>query len=119
METVVLVIHLIVCLALVGLVLLQKSEGGALGIGGPSGMASGRRPADPLTRTTTILAIIFFSTSLALTLMSRTSTTGGGSSIIDGAQQTPGSAPAAPAGSGGILDDLGGLPDVPSVPQSQ
>ncbi len=125
METVVLVIHLLVCIALVGLVLLQKSEGGALGIGGPSGpFAGARRAADPLTRTTTILAIIFFGTSITLTVLGRS---GDGSTGIIETPATGTPVPGAPAtgesgGGGGILDDLGGLPPAPaapSVPQSQ
>lgn len=67
MQAVVFAIHLIVSLALVGVILLQRSEGGALGIGGGSNaMVSGRGAASLLTRTTGILAILFFITSLSL-----------------------------------------------------
>lgn len=68
MATVVLVIHLLLALALIGTILLQKSEGGALGMGGGgmSGFMSGRSTANLLTRTTAILAAGFFLTSLAL-----------------------------------------------------
>ena len=68
MITVVLVIHLMIAAALIGVVLLQKSEGGALGMGGGgmSGFMSGRSTANLLTRTTAVLAAGFFLTSMAL-----------------------------------------------------
>lgn len=67
MQAVVFAIHLIISLALVGVILLQRSEGGALGIGGGSNsMVSGRGAASLLTRTTGVLAILFFITSLTL-----------------------------------------------------
>jgi preprotein translocase subunit SecG len=56
MSTVLIVIHLMVVLALIGLVLLQRSEGGALGIGGSGGVMSGRGAGNVLTRTTGVLA---------------------------------------------------------------
>ncbi|HAM46781.1 MAG TPA: preprotein translocase subunit SecG [Alphaproteobacteria bacterium] len=71
METVVIVIHLILAVALVVTVLLQQSEGGALGIGGPSGFMTGRAAANALTRTTAILAAAFFVTSIILTILAR------------------------------------------------
>ena len=73
METVIIVIHLMVVLAMVLVVLLQRSEGGALGIGGGGGggMMANRSAGNPLTRATAILAIIFFSTSLGLTIWTR------------------------------------------------
>ena len=73
MQAVLLVIQLLVSVALIGVVLLQRSEGGALGMGGGGsglgGLFSPRGAADTLTRTTAILAICFFATSLALTLL--------------------------------------------------
>jgi preprotein translocase subunit SecG len=71
MITVVIVIHLIIAVALIGTVLLQKSEGGALGVGGGgmSGFMSGRSTANLLTRTTAVLAAAFFATSIALALL--------------------------------------------------
>src|SRR5436189_2582664 len=71
METVVIVIHLMIVLALVGVVLLQRSEGGGLGIGGGSGFMTARGAANALTRATGILAIAFFATSLGLSLLAR------------------------------------------------
>jgi preprotein translocase subunit SecG len=74
MLTVILVIHLILAIALVAVVLLQKSEGGALGIGGSAGgmggFLSGRSTANLLTRTTAFLAAGFIITSLALAKLS-------------------------------------------------
>lgn len=71
MQTVLIVIHLMIVLALVGVVLLQRSEGGGLGIGGGSGFMSARGAANALTRTTAILAALFFVTSLGLGLLAR------------------------------------------------
>jgi preprotein translocase subunit SecG len=67
-----LVVHILVAIALVGVVLLQKSEGGALGMGGGgmSGFMTGRSTANLLTRTTAILALLFFATSLSLVWLS-------------------------------------------------
>jgi preprotein translocase subunit SecG len=71
MEVILLVIHLILALALIGVVLIQRSEGGALGIGGGgggmSGFMTGRATANLLTRATAIIAAGFFLTSMALT----------------------------------------------------
>ncbi len=72
MITVLLVIHLLICIAMVGLILLQKSEGGALGIGGGNamgGLVSSRGAGNLLTRGTTLLAAAFFATSMILALM--------------------------------------------------
>ena len=71
METIVIVIHLMIVLALVGVVLLQRSEGGGLGIGGGSGFMTARGAANALTRATAILAAAFFITSLGLSLLAR------------------------------------------------
>src|SRR5262245_31957822 len=72
MTTVLIVIHLMVVLAMIGLVLLQRSEGGALGIGGGSGaFLTGRSAGNVLTRTTAVLALAFFLTSIGLTFLAR------------------------------------------------
>ncbi|UCI05623.1 preprotein translocase subunit SecG [Mesorhizobium sp. B1-1-8] len=71
METVLIVVHLMVVLALVGVVLLQRSEGGGLGIGGGSGFMTARGAANALTRATAILAAAFFVTSLGLSIIAR------------------------------------------------
>ncbi len=131
MQTVLLVIHLMIAAALVGVVLLQKSEGGALGMGGggSGGFLTGRGTANLLTRVTAGLAAAFFLTSIALTILAKQTAPAG--SVFDkpgapaaGAPATPGApaapgaadAPAAPAGRGGILDKLqgGGAPEVPA-----
>jgi preprotein translocase subunit SecG len=90
MITVLLVIHLLIAAALVGVVLLQRSEGGALGIGGGGGFMTGRGTANLLTRVTASLAAAFFVTSLLLTLLARPERP---RSILDTA---PASAPAKP-----------------------
>src|SRR6201994_4135654 len=66
MQTVVIVIHLMIVVVLIGTVLLQKSEGGGLGMGGGAGFMSSRGTANLLTRTTAVLAVGFFATSLLL-----------------------------------------------------
>lgn len=76
METVVLIIHLLLALSIIGLVLLQRSEGGGLGIGGGSGgiggLASAGTTANVLTRATGFLAAAFFCTSLTLAVLAGT-----------------------------------------------
>jgi len=63
--------HILVCIALISVVLLQRSEGGALGMGGgPSGFMTARGAGDLLTRTTWILGSLFFILSFALTMLS-------------------------------------------------
>jgi len=73
MSTVLLLIHVMVAVALVGVVLLQRSEGGALGIGGGGGggggFMTGRSAGSALTKTTAILAACFFVTSLSLSIL--------------------------------------------------
>lgn len=67
METILLTIHLIVAIALVATILLQRSEGGALGIGGgQGGLMTARGAGDALSKTTKWLAIVFLANSLAL-----------------------------------------------------
>ena len=70
--TFILVIHTIIALALVGVILIQRSEGGGLGIGGgggPAGLMTARGAANLLTRATTILATLFIATSIALAVL--------------------------------------------------
>lgn len=86
MTTVLLIIHLFVTLALIGVVLIQRSEGGGLGVGTSQGMGSfmsGRGTANLLTRATAILATAFFVLSLGLALLNRGTTVGNGRSILD------------------------------------
>jgi preprotein translocase subunit SecG len=101
LSTVLLIIHLFVTLALIGVVLIQRSEGGGLGIGSSQGMGSfmsGRGTANLLTRTTAILAAIFMVLSLTLALLNRGSS-GPVRSILDAAPASttaPSAAPVAP-----------------------
>ncbi len=98
MTTILLIIHLFVTLALIGVVLIQRSEGGGLGIGTAQGMGSfmsGRGTANLLTRATAVLATIFMLLSLTLALLNR-GTTGVSQSILD--VPSTSSAPALPAG---------------------
>jgi preprotein translocase subunit SecG len=109
MQTVVIVIHLMIVATLIGMVLLQKSEGGGLGMGGGAGFMSSRGTANLLSRTTAILAAGFFLTSLVLSWLA--SYDRKPSSIItsDPASQSQPAGPAtpiSPPSSGGILDSL-------------
>ena len=122
MQHVVIVIHLMLVLALIGAVLLQRSEGGGLGIGSSGGFMSSRGTANVLTRTTAILAGGFFLTSLILSILA--SMDRKPSSIIQGGPsapvQAPGGAPAPLSGPGGILNQLqpqGAPPAAPAGPQ--
>jgi preprotein translocase subunit SecG len=111
MQTVLLVIYLMVVVALIGIVLIQRSEGGGLGIGGGSGFMSARGAANALTRTTAILATLFFVLALGMGILSRyeskptdildriPGTTGNGNGVLDslGGQATPSTNQQAPA----------------------
>lgn len=110
MQTILIVIHLLVVLALVGVVLLQRSEGGGLGIGGGSGFMTARGAANVLTRATAMLAVAFFATSLALSILARY-----GDRPIDILDRVPASEQGAPSEGGGVLDQLGGS-DEPAAP---
>ncbi|WP_299863628.1 preprotein translocase subunit SecG [uncultured Hoeflea sp.] len=108
MQTVLIVIHLMIVLALVGLVLVQRSEGGGLGIGGGSGFMSARGAANALTRTTGILAAAFFATSLALGILARY-----GDNPTDILDRIP----TETQGTGsGVLDQLGGAAALETAP---
>jgi preprotein translocase subunit SecG len=70
MANVLIVAYLLIVLALIGVILLQRSEGGGLGMGGNSGgLLSARGSANLLTRTTAILAALFFATAIGLTIL--------------------------------------------------
>ena len=90
------VIHGAIAVTLVGVILLQKSEGGALGMGGGgmSGFMTGRSTANLLTRTTAFLAVAFFTTSVLLVWLSNH--TASSRSIIDQGAPTTQEAPAVP-----------------------
>jgi preprotein translocase subunit SecG len=129
MITVIIVIHLMVVLSMIGVVLLQKSEGGGLGIGSTGGFLSSRGTANVLTRTTAYLALTFFATSLMLSWIASldrkpTSILNTGAPAGQTRPATPGNAPLAPGG-GGLLKELQGSETPappqggPQVPQSQ
>ncbi len=114
METIIIVIHLMIVIALVGVVLLQRSEGGGLGIGGGSGFMTARGAANALTRSTGILAAAFFATSLVLSIIARY-----GESPTDILDRVP----TTQEGGAGVLDAIGGAvgtdpakPALPAVP---
>jgi preprotein translocase subunit SecG len=111
MQTVAIVIHLMIVATLIATVLLQKSEGGGLGVGGGAGFMSSRGTANLLTRTTAVLAFGFFLTSLFLSWYA--SFDRKPTSILDNSpasQSQPAGGPATPAPplsqGGGILDSL-------------
>ena len=110
METVLIVVHLMVVLALVGVVLLQRAEGGGLGIGGGSGFMTARGAANALTRATGILAAVFFATSLMLSIIARY-----GEKPIDILDR----APATQQDGKGILDQLRGAAPPAAAPTKE
>ena len=83
MQNVVLIIHLILSVSLIGIVLLQRSEGGGLGIGGGGGgnNGGGRPKAAPLAKVTWIIAVAFLITSITLTIIAAQNSVG--SSVTD------------------------------------
>lgn len=132
MQTVLIVIHLMIVLALVGVVLIQRSEGGGLGIGGGSGFMSARGTANALTRTTAILAALFFITSLGLGILTRyqgrptdildriPATQGQGNGILDSLGGSGTQQPAAPAqNDSGVPNGGASSAPAPAAPQSQ
>lgn len=95
MQTVLIVIHLLIVIALVGVVLIQRSEGGGLGIGGGSGFMTARGTKNALTRLTAILALCFFATSIALVVLDSISNPA--ADIINRIPVTDKKTPAAPS----------------------
>jgi preprotein translocase subunit SecG len=124
MTTVLLVVHIMIAVALICVVLLQRSEGGALGIGGGGGFMTGRSAGNALTKTTAVLAAAFYATSLSLTVIAsnRTAPTSifnrAGTPVEGGGGSLPGlvlpSAPPAPGGAAAPQAPAG-----PQVPQSK
>jgi preprotein translocase subunit SecG len=131
MQTVVIVVHLMIVSAMIGLVLLQKSEGGGLGMGGGGGgFMTSRGTSNVLTRTTAILAGLFFLTSLGLSIIagaerkprSILQDTSSPSAPVSQPANPGGTAPLAP---GGVLDRLSqppaaqpAAPAAPAEPQA-
>jgi len=109
MQTVVIVIHLMIVAVLIGAVLLQKSEGGGLGMGGGAGFMSSRGTTNLLTRTTAVLAVGFFITSLVLSWLAgydRKPSSILGTAPATQSQPAGGATPISPPTSGGVLDTL-------------
>src|SRR5262245_19908454 len=108
MLTVIVVIHLMIVVAMIGFVLLQKSEGGGLGIGSTGGFLTSRGTANVLTRATAVLALLFFITSLTLSWLAgldrkpKSILNTGGTPT----SQQPGAPPAPLGQGGGIIDTL-------------
>lgn len=107
MENVVLTIHLILALLLVGVVLLQRSEGGGLGMGSSNSVMTGRGTTSALQKLTWLFAVCFIITSLALTYFAAQGA--GGGSVID---QIGADAPAPEPGEAPLGSDL--LPPAPT-----
>lgn len=126
MQNVLLIIHVILAIAMIGVILLQRSEGGGLGMGrSESSLLTTRGTANLLTRSTAVLATAFFLTSLGLAVLA--GRTSGGGSIFDrqapaappaSSQPAPatGGAPAAPAPSGAAPSAPTPAPAAPSAP---
>lgn len=119
MQTVLLVVHLIIALLLIGTILLQRSEGGALGIGGSGGgggnLFTARGVGNGLTRATAVLALAFFITSVGLTVLATRKAPSG--SVFEAAPAADGQVtPANP--DGGVLPKLGqeAVPATPAAP---
>ena len=121
MQTVLVVIHLLIVIALVGVILIQRSEGGGLGIGGGSGFMTARGTKNALTRLTAILAICFFATSIILVVVDSISNpasdilnripTTEGKATPEGQKPANGQSPAENGNQPSILEQLGGKAD--------
>jgi len=116
MSDIILAIHIMIAIALIGVVLLQRSEGGGLGIGGGSssgggmsGFLTGRGTANMLTRTTAILAAAFMATSITLSILAGAG--GDSKSIVD---DLPTTSPSSQSGGGETQAPA--EPEQPSVP---
>lgn len=119
MENVILTIHLILALLLIGVVLLQRSEGGGLGIGGNNGAVSARGSATALTKLTWLFAVCFIITSLTLTVLATRGSQNGSvvDAVADGSTTTEAPAETAPVSSG-LTGDLTppSAEDAPAAP---
>ena len=124
MSTVLLLIHVMVAVALVGVVLLQRSEGGALGIGGGGGggggggFMTGRGAGSALTKTTAILAACFFVTSLSLSILASRNVDNT-PSILPAGSSAPSDGGLAPLQIPGAAAPTSSEPAAPSAPQSE
>lgn len=120
MTAVLLIIHFLVAVALVAVILMQRSEGGALGMGGgPGGMMTGRGAANLLTRTTMILGAVFIGNSILLAILSGVDTSN--QSVIDRAGETQEDTSGLPFGTMDEIpaDDSPATADDASVPSDE
>jgi len=108
LEQVIVIIHIILAVAIIGLVLIQKGSGGGLGIGGggAGGLATPRSAANILTKATTWAAILFFGTSLTLAILAGQSNQ---SSVLDELDAVDNATP-------GLIIENGELEIAPDVP---
>jgi len=120
MQPVLIVIHLLVVIALVGIVLIQRSEGGGLGIGGGSGFMTARGTRNALTRLTAILAGCFFLTSIILTVLQATSSPTSSPDLLDRINELGsefgGALGGATDGNNMVPDANLSLPDLSTIP---
>ena len=120
MENVLLIIHLLLAMGLILAVLLQRSEGGGLGIGGGGGSSAGRAPQSAMGKLTWLLGAAFIVTSVSLTIFVARNTAG--ASVIDRLSDAPITAPASGTGatpSGESLLPPTGDADAPLVPAGE
>lgn len=110
MENVILVVHLILAICLIGVVLLQRSEGGGLGMGGGGGVMTGRQAATALGKLTWAFAIAFLATSITLTVLAAQNSSSG--SVLD--RVGGGTAPAEEEADSPLLPPAGDLLPPPS-----
>jgi preprotein translocase subunit SecG len=122
MQAVLIVIHLLVAMALIFVILMQRSEGGALGMGGGGsglgGLFSPRGAANTLTRTTIILGVLFFVTSMSLTLLTL-GTRQPASSLLPGqttAPVNPNAPPSLPSAQPPVLPSAPAAPPATPAP---
>ena len=114
MQSVLIVIHLLVVIALVGVVLLQRSEGGVLGAGGGGGFMTGRGQANALSRATAILGGLFFASALLMSILAGWNRAP--RSILDSTAPTSKTSTdqTKPAGQGNLLDQLKSMGEKPA-----
>ncbi|MBK1635217.1 preprotein translocase subunit SecG [Rhodovulum adriaticum] len=114
MENVILIVHLILALCLIGIVLLQRNEGGGLGMGG-GGAAAGRAPTTPLGKLTWVFAAAFIATSITLTILAAKNSAG--TSVVDRIRSAPEPVAEEPADpQPAEQDPMGLLPPAPVAP---
>jgi preprotein translocase subunit SecG len=121
MQSVLIVIHILIVVALIAVVLLQRSDGGALGAGGGTGsFMTGRGQANALSRATAVLGALFFATALLMSILSSWSRAP--HSILQGGPAPAGQTAPTPISPGNVLDQLkqmenrSGAPSAPAAP---